>query len=124
MSFVPHDILGKLGQLSREEADRLPFGAVKVDNTGRIHMYNHYESQLAGVAPSAAEGKNFFTEIAPCTNNKLFYGRFKKGVEAGELDASFNYTFTYKMKPTNVAIHMLHDKSTGSNWVFVQAKAA
>jgi photoactive yellow protein len=124
MSFVPPDVLSKLKSLSREEADRLPFGIVKVDSSGRIQLYNHYEAQLAGVAPSSAEGKNFFTEIAPCTNNKLFFGRFKKGMEQGELDVNFNYTFTYKMKPTNVAIHMLHEKDTGSNWVFVQAKAA
>jgi photoactive yellow protein len=124
MSFVPNDMLGKLGRISREEADRLPFGVVKVDASGRILLYNHYEAQLAGVAPSTAEGKNFFTEIAPCTNNKLFFGRFKKGIEQGELDAAFSYTFTYKMKPTNVAIQMKHDKETGTNWVFVQAKAA
>lgn len=124
MSFVPHDVLSKLGRLSREEADRMPFGVVKVDAAGRIQLYNHYEAQLAGIAASSAEGKNFFTEIAPCTNNKLFFGRFKKGVDQGELDTSFNYTFTYKMKPTNVAIHLKHDKESGSSWVFVQAKAA
>ena len=123
MSFISTDLLGKLGILSREDADRMDYGVVKVDPTGKILLYNHYESVLAGVAPSAAEGRNFFNEIAPCTNNRLFMGRFMQGVEKGELDSSFNYTFTYKMKPTNVAIRILHDKSSKTNWIFVKAAA-
>ncbi len=122
MSFVTPDVLSRLGNLSRAEADRANFGIVQVDNTGRILLYNRYESELAGISPASAEGKNFFTEVAPCTNNKLFFGKFKTGVEVGELNSSFNYTFTYKMKPTNVAIHLLHDKSSGTNWVFVAKK--
>lgn len=124
MSFVTPDILSKLGSLTRSDADGAAYGIVKVDNSGKILLYNRYESELAGVAPAVAEGKNFFTEIAPCTNNKLFFGKFKAGVEVGDLNSAFNYTFTYKMKPTNVQIHLLHDKSTKTNWVFVQKKAA
>lgn len=120
MSFVSQDMLGKLGKLSRDEADKTEFGIVKVDTTGKVLLYNQYESKLAGVAPSQAEGRNFFTDIAPCTNNKLFMGRFLQGVEKGELDTSFNYTFTYKMKPTNVQIRLFHDKSSKSNWIFVK----
>ena len=124
MSFVTPDILTKLGSLTRAEIDAAGFGIVKVDQNGKILMYNRYESDLAGVASTAAEGKNFFTDVAPCTNNKLFFGKFKNGAEAGELNTAFNYTFTYKMKPTNVAIHLLHDKSSKTNWVFVQKRAA
>ena len=123
MSFVNQDLISKLAQLSREDADRAEHGVVKVDGTGKVLLYNHYESHLAGVAASAAEGRNFFTEIAPCTNNRLFMGRFLQGVEKGELDATFNYTFTYKMKPTNVAIRILHDKTSKTNWIFVKAAA-
>jgi photoactive yellow protein len=122
MSFVTADIETKLAGLSRADADVADFGIVKVDDEGRIELYNKYESDLAGVTPAAAEGRNFFTEIAPCTNNKLFFGRFQNGVAAGELDAEFNYTFTYKLRPTNVAVHMKRDKSTGSNWIFVKKK--
>ena len=122
MTFVTPDIVNKLANLSGIDANDAPFGIVKVDNAGKILMYNRYESEMAGVLPETAEGKSFFTEIAPCTNNKLFYGKFKTGIELGELDVQFNYTFTYKMKPTNVAIHMLHDKKSLSNWVFVVKK--
>lgn len=122
MSFVTSEIDAKLGALTRVEADHADFGIVKVDDEGVIQLYNKYESDLAGVTPAAAEGRNFFTEVAPCTNNKLFYGRFQNGVAAGELDAEFNYTFTYKLRPTNVAIHLKRDKASSSNWVFVKIK--
>jgi len=119
-TFVPQELFNILGNLSRNDADACDFGVVKVDDNGIIQLYNRYESELAGVPPSSAEGKNFFTQVAPCTNNALFFGKFKKGVAANELDAAFNYTFTYKMKPTNVQIHMLRDAASGTNWVFVK----
>jgi photoactive yellow protein len=122
MSFVSPNILSRLGSLTRAEADGAPYGVVQVDANGKVLLYNRYEAELAGIAPSAAEGRNFFVDIAPCTNNKLFMGKFKSGVDSGELNSVFNYTFTYKMKPTNVSIHLLHDKASKTNWVFVQKK--
>ena len=97
-------ILYNLGHLSRDQADGANFGIVKVDDQGQILLYNKYESELAGVPVASAEGKNFFTQVAICTNNRLFFGKFKDGVTSGHLDSSFNYVFTYKMKPTNVMI--------------------
>lgn len=122
MSFVPDSILRGLGSLGRGDADSADFGIVQVDNEGKILLYNKYESDMAGVSVTEAEGKNFFKEVAPCTNNRLFFGKFQKGISEGSLNESFDYTFTYKMKPTNVAIHMLHDKATSTNWVFVKKK--
>lgn len=120
MSFLPGGFEGSLGALDEVTADRQPFGIVKVDNEGRIQLYNRYEAELAGVTPESAKGKNFFTEVAPCCNNSLVFGRFKKGLEAGQLDYEINYTFTYKMKPTNVKLRLKHDTASNTNWVFVK----
>jgi photoactive yellow protein len=122
MQFVPGNVLSSLGSLSRSQADSFDFGVVKVDDSGVIQLYNKYESELAGVAPATAEGKNFFTHIAPCTNNRLFYGRFKDGVAADSLNVTLPYTFTYKMKPTNVLVQMYRDSATKTNWVFVKKR--
>lgn len=120
--FIDTNTLGKLGTLTQTEADAAPFGIVKVDNNGKILLYNKYESELANVPIQTAVGKNFFTEVAICTNNRIFYGRFKEGMVNGDLDIAFNYVFTYKMKPTNVVIHLYHDKSSDSNWIFVKLR--
>ena len=120
MSFVPQEILNKLANLNQSEADALPFGVVKVDNEGQVSIYNKWESDMAGVARDQAIGQNFFKEVAPCTNNRLVFGKFKKGVEKGKLDSVVPYTFTYRMNPTNVDLHLYHDSSSKSNWVFVR----
>ena len=119
-SFVTDEVLGDLGAITRAQADALPFGAVKVDEDGTILLYNKYESDLAGVAPGDAEGQVFFTEVAPCTNNRMFFGKFQDGIEADELDELFDYTFSYRMSPTLVSIHMRRDADSDSNWIFVK----
>jgi photoactive yellow protein len=121
-SFIEQNFLTKLSNLSQVDADRQNFGIVKVDESGKILLYNKFESQLANVPISTAVGRNFFTEIAICTNNRLFYGRFKEGMVKKELDATFSYVFTYKMKPTNVMIHLYLDQASNTNWIFVKPK--
>ncbi|PJZ83230.1 PAS domain-containing protein [Leptospira harrisiae] len=120
--FIDPNILGKLGTLTQAEADAASFGIVKVDGSGKILLYNKYESELANVPIQTAVGKNFFTEVAICTNNRIFYGRFKEGMVSGNLDITFNYVFTYKMKPTNVVIHLYHDLPSDTNWIFVKLR--
>lgn len=122
MSFIDDSTLEDIPQMDSDELDELDFGAVKVDNDGVVQEYNRYESEMAGVAPEEAKGNNFFTEVAPCTNNKLFYGQFQEGVEEGQLDEEMDYTFTYKMDPTNVKIRLYHDQDSETNWVFVKQK--
>jgi photoactive yellow protein len=119
MSFVPESLLSQLPGLSRAAADAQSFGVVQVGDDGAVRLYNKWESTLAGVPVSSAEGRNFFTQVAPCTNNRLVFGKFKDGVQRGQLDAEFNYTFTYKMKPTNVAIRLYRHAPSATNWVFV-----
>lgn len=122
MSFVDSSTLTTLPSLDQSQADALDFGIVKVDDEGNVLLYNQWESDMAGVPVASAMGKNFFTQVAPCTNNRLFFGRFKDGVSAGDLDTEFNYTFTYKMKPTNVVVRILRDGSS-ANWVFVAKRS-
>ena len=122
MSFAS-SVLENLNSLDRSSADSSDFGIVEVDDAGVIKLYNKYESDLASIAPDAAEGKNFFTQVAPCTNNRLFYGRFQEGVKGNDLNAEMDYVFTYKMRPTRVKIHMYRDPREGRNFVFVKKNA-
>ena len=112
--------LEQLKDMSEAALDVADFGIVKVDDEGVIAFYNTYESQLAGVAPEQAVGRNFFTQVAPCSNSRLFHGRFKQGIARGELAVQFIYTFTYKMSPTPVKVHLYRDAASQTNWILVQ----
>lgn len=122
-SFVPAAVLAQLPTMGRAEIDALPFGVIRVDDAGVIQLYNRFESELVGIAPAQAEGLNFFTRIAPCTNNRLFFGRFKDGVAANALDAVFPYTFTYKMRATNVRVHLYRTAGAApTNWICIERR--
>lgn len=122
MSFVPPGTLENLSRMSSDQLNGLDFGVIKVSPSGEIQFYNKYESELAGVSPQDAVGKNFFTQVAVCTNNKLFFGKFKEGVSAGSLNLEFNYTFTYKMRPTNIKAHLYHDSASSTNWIMIKKR--
>jgi len=92
-----------------------------MNDEGIVQFYNRYESNLSGVDPEEAVGTNFFTELAPCSNNPLFLGRFKEGIDEGALDEHFTYTFTYKMRPTLVDVRLYRDEA-GNNWVLIQKR--
>ncbi|MFB6248667.1 MAG: PAS domain-containing protein [Salinibacter sp.] len=119
LHFEDEDLGVKLRHADEEQLDNAPFGIIKVDDEGTVEFFNQYESDLSGMDPDEVTGRNFFTQVAPCTNNRLFRGRFKKGVRRGELDETFTYTYTYKMRPTLVDVHMFRDE-VGHNWITVQ----
>jgi photoactive yellow protein len=119
-TFVPEEILQASHHLTVNLIDKMPYGVVKVDDHGNILMYNAYNyKEFADFKGKSVIGKNYFTEIAPCANNFIFSGRFKRGVTEGEMDMVFDYVFTYKLTPTKVRVH-LHRDLTGGNWIFVR----
>lgn len=106
--------------LTEQELEKLPFGAIQLDTTGRILRFNGFESQISGVSKEQAVGKLFFTEIAPCTNVKEFYGRFKEGVARKRLHEKFRYHYSFKRNPMDVTITLFYSDLTQSIWVFVR----
>ena len=120
VSFGSGDIDNVLKNKSAAEIDKLAFGAIQLDRAGRIIQYNAMEGQITGRDPRATIGKNFFTEVAPCTNKPAFKGEFDKGVAADSLNTMFEYVFDYNMKPTKVRVHMKKALSGDTFWVFVK----
>jgi photoactive yellow protein len=121
LAFDDEGVGEELRHASTEELNEAPFGIIQLDDAGVVQFYNRYESNLSGVAPEEAAGTNFFTELAPCSNNPLFLGRFKEGIKEGKLDEYFTYTFTYKMRPTLVDVRLYRDEA-GNNWIMIQKR--
>ena len=111
----------RIDNMPPEELDALGFGAIQLDFDGKILQYNAYESQLAKMSPDKVVGRNFFREVAPCTNVQEFYGQFKQGVQLKNLDVKFRYRFVFKNQPPrNVLISMRYSTSSSTTWIFVQ----
>ncbi|WP_247887317.1 photoactive yellow protein [Azospirillum sp. SYSU D00513] len=120
VEFGKSDIQNAVSKMSKAEIDKLAFGAIQLDAKGTILQYNLMEGQITGRQPGQVLGKNFFTEVAPCTNTPAFKGAFDKGVASGDLNTMIEYTFDYNMKPTKVKVHMKKALIGDSYWVFVK----
>ena len=120
---MDHGMLNELESIDRmneTELDALPFGAIRLDRNGQVLSYNATEARLTGRDPKRVIGRNFFTEVAPCTNVQAFAGRFREGVAKGELHAIFPYRFDFQMAPRDVTVTLFYSKQTESAWVFVR----
>ncbi len=109
-----------IDDLSSEELDSLPFGAIQLNPAGIILKYNDYESKLARVTQKEAIGKNFFTDIAPCTNVQEFYGRFRQGTMQKKLFQKFRFHFAFKHAPRDVTVTLFYSDIADSIWVFIR----
>jgi photoactive yellow protein len=109
-----------IDSMNEQELDALPHGAIQLDSTGRVLRFNAYEERLAGITKQDAIGKSFFREVAPCTNMKEFYGRFRDGVAAGQLHCKFRYHFAFKQNPRDVMVTLFYYGRDKTVWVFVR----
>jgi len=118
--FGSDDIENTLANMQDNQLNDMAFGAIQLDAQGVILKYNAAEGDITGRNPDEVIGKNFFRDVAPCTNSKEFKGRFEEGVKSGDLNTMFEYVFDYNMKPTSVKVHMKKALTGDSYWVFVK----
>ena len=105
--------------LSASDLDSLPFGVIKVDRQGVVLAYNQSEAQLARRKPEEVLGRNFFTEVAPCTNVKEFADRFRDGVARGNVRLTFPFVFTFPNRPVHVMVTISYDAPDPHGWILV-----
>lgn len=109
-----------LHAMQRDDYDALAFGVIELDRNFVVRNYNRPESLIARRKPEDTIGKHFFTEVAPCTNNREFRGRIEalvKGSAEGG-DVRFDFVFLFPWGRRNVRVRALRG---GDNlcWVFV-----
>jgi photoactive yellow protein len=112
-------LLEAADHMSPADLDKLPYGMIQLDGSGRIMKYNAVESRLASLDQQQQLGRNFFSEVAPCTKVQAFYGRFKEGVVREQLDTTFTFHFAFKQSPRDVTVRMLYSRRTRSVWVMI-----
>ena len=117
------ELLARLPRMTPAQLDALDFGVIQLDDAGCIVQYNAFEERFAHRRRDDVRGSNFFTQIAPCTNNTLLYEPFRAGVAAGVLDLKTDYTFTYKMAARVVSLHLHREPESATNWLLVRPRA-
>ncbi len=120
VAFGKSDVENVLGKMNDAQLNKLAFGAVELEASCKILKYNAVEGAITGRDPKTVVGKNFFTDVAPCTNRAEFKGVFDAGVRNKDLNTMFEYVFDHQMKPTKVKIHMKRAISGDSYWIFVK----
>ena len=120
VGFGKNDIDNVLAKMSPGTVDSLAFGAVQLDRNGLLLTFNAAEAQITGRSAKDVLGRNFFTDVAPCTNTPKFKGEFDKGIAAGKLNVMFEYVFDHVMVPTKVRVHMKKALAGDSYWVCVK----
>lgn len=116
MELTDRDLLTKLEGASNEELDALAFGVIAMDASGKVDAYNRFEAALSGLSQASVVGQNFFTAVAPCTNNFLVAQRF---LDEPTLDATIDYVFTLKMRPTKVVLRLLQGPEARRKYLLV-----
>ena len=116
--------LERIDRMGVEELDALPFGAIRLDRDGNILSYNMTESRLTGRDPKRVMGRNFFRDVAPCTNVQAFAGRFRDGVAKKDMHVIFPYRFDFEMAPRDVTVTLFYSRQTDTAWVFVREAEA
>jgi photoactive yellow protein len=113
-------MLKTINSIGEEELDALPYGVIQLDADGVVLRYNASEARLSGLNKRKVVGKNFFTQIAPCTDMQEFHGQFSKGIAAGELHCTFRFHFAFKKNPRDVSVTLLYNALDKTGWVLVQ----
>jgi photoactive yellow protein len=112
--------LESIASMSDAELDALPVGTIRLDREGRILSYNLAEAAQSGLKPEQVIGKNFFAEIAPCSNVRAFAGKFSQGVAEGRLHVVFPFRFDFKRGPRDVTVTVYWHRGTDTAWVLIR----
>jgi photoactive yellow protein len=124
VKFSAHNVANELANMNDEDLDSLAFGAIELDRTGKIVRYNAAEADISGRNQEGMVGRNFFTDVAPCTRSDAFEGRFRAGVAAGKLDVQFTYVLDHEMVPTEVRVRMHQIENKDTYWVLIKRVTA
>ena len=112
--------LQTISSMGEKELDALPYGVIQLDAQGTVLRYNAFEAKLSGLTQQNVVGKNFFKQVAPCTDIKDFYGRFLEGMTARKLQCTFRFHFAFERNPRDVTITLFYNDHSKTTWVLVQ----
>lgn len=123
-SLLPVEHGRPLSAMDQDDLDQQPAGFVALNENGVVRRANqqalHWPDGVYN-DPGELLGRDFFATIAPGTNNALFRGRFFDGVDAGEINEQFSYTYVSEgVAPTNLRVHFYSTSDEELYWIAFQ----
>lgn len=114
--------LERVAHLAPSDLDALPFGAIRLDDEGRIVSFNAYEQRHAGLQAKNAIGR-LFSEVAPCTQVQEFVRAVASGRATGQLDQVLRFVFPRRGAQTVVSVRLYLDPASGQLWLLISQRA-
>lgn len=109
-----------LSRMTKDELDALPYGAIRLSSYGTILSYNAAEGRLTRRTPARVLGRNFFLDVAPCTDVREFHGRFRELIR-GEGSLLYEFAFEFPFDPpVRVSVTFLRDRADDTAWVLIE----
>ena len=122
--LVDADTLDQLDAMSDDALEALDVGAVQLRDDGTVAALNDAAFRLPDLPDrtdrAAVLGEHFFRDLAPSTDNGLFFGRFREGRRRGELDARFPYTFAGPSGAAAFTVHLYRGPGREATWLLFQ----
>jgi photoactive yellow protein len=118
-SFDTPHLADVVEPLSPEQIDELPFGVIRLDPDGMVQIFNKTEAQFSGYKERPSLGRTFFTDVAPCMNNRYFKGRIDQARKAGTLDIAFDFIGDFSDSSRELSVRVQAAKD-GGLWIFIQ----
>ena len=122
--FADAEALARLDDADEAPADAVldsfDFAAVCLDEQGTVVAFHEPDDELGRMDAEEVLGRRFFTEVAPSTNNRLFYGRYKRGLYDGSLDAAFPYTFLHGEESNNLVVQLHRAERAEHSWILLR----
>lgn len=119
--LVDADTLDQLDAMSDDALEALDVGAVQLRDDGTVAALNDAAFRLPDLPDrtdrAAVLGEHFFRDLAPSTDNGLFFGRFREGRRRGELDARFPYTFAGPSGAAAFTVHLYRGPGRETTWL-------
>lgn len=79
--------------------DALPVGIIVLDEHGFVVKYNRFEEQLARRDRNHVIGRNFFDDVATCTDVPQVAGQFREHIATNSLAVELDYAFELPFLP-------------------------
>lgn len=115
-----------IDEASDADLDSLQFGVIGVDREGTILRYNLYESRFARLDRNQVLGRRFFGEVAPCTKNDAFLGRFERftAPDCELMTDRFPFLFDFKFGAQEVVVEFVRASAPGRYYLLVNRTSA